>query len=187
MSETPQGLTPPTVQLASLPRQWRAEAEATDPGNFDAVEAGVKHRRFAAAQTLRDCAQELDAILSISPRGCWEHPGVMGYRHPECGFCWHGKDGLDVPVAGQGANQEPRCPRCALAELENAVTWNTSCLSCARLLDSSIAEHERAERAEEKLAAIMKDLVIVLGEAEGFIGGKDNAAFTRLAEAAGVS
>lgn len=33
----------------------------------------------------------------------------------------------------------------------------------------------------------MEDLVAVLSEAEPFIGGKDNAAFTRLAEAAGVS
>ncbi len=33
----------------------------------------------------------------------------------------------------------------------------------------------------------LDDLVTVLEEAEGFIGGKDNPAFTRLAEAAGVS
>ncbi len=35
-----------------------------------------------------------------------------------------------------------------LAELENAVTWETSCLSCSRVLDASAAERERAERAE---------------------------------------
>ena len=51
-------------------------------------------------------------MLSISPRGCWEHPGVMGYQHPDCGFCWHGKDGLDVPTSGHGAAREPVCPRC---------------------------------------------------------------------------
>lgn len=39
--------------------------------------------------------------------------------------------------------------RTKIAEYENAVTWNTSCLSCAKTLDSSIAEHERAERATE--------------------------------------
>ena len=36
----------------------------------------------------------------------------MGYQHPDCGFCWHGKDGLDVPTCGEGANREPACPRC---------------------------------------------------------------------------
>jgi hypothetical protein len=41
--------------------------------------------------------------------------------------------------------------------------------------------------AAEQVTVSLQDLVTVLGEAEGFIGSKDNAAFTRLAEAAGVS
>ena len=103
-SETPQEVTPPTVVLANLPRQWRAEAKSSDP---------------AYGNGLRDCARELAAVLSISPRGCWEHPGVMGYRHPDCGFCWHGKDGLDVPTSGEGANREPSCPRCELSRVRS--------------------------------------------------------------------
>ena len=39
-----------------------------------------------------------------------------------------------------------------LAELENAVTWGTSCLSCSRVLDEAMAERERAEHAEARLA-----------------------------------
>jgi hypothetical protein len=35
-----------------------------------------------------------------------------------------------------------------LAEYENAITWNTSCLACSRTLDASIRDHDRAERAE---------------------------------------
>jgi hypothetical protein len=41
-----------------------------------------------------------------------------------------------------------------LYDYGNAIEWNTSCTSCARVLDTSIAEYERAERAEAKLAAI---------------------------------
>lgn len=37
---------------------------------------------------------------------------------------------------------------------ENAITWNTDCTSCARILDSAVAERERAEQAEAKLAVI---------------------------------
>ena len=110
----PGGTAPPTVQLASLPRQWRAEADATDRGLPSAPDD------HACATALRDCAQELDEILSISPRGCWEHPGVMGYQHPDCGFCWHGKDGLDVPTSGEGANRGPTCPRCELSRVQSA-------------------------------------------------------------------
>lgn len=35
-----------------------------------------------------------------------------------------------------------------VAEYENAITWDTSCLACSATLDSSIKEHERAEKAE---------------------------------------
>ena len=41
-----------------------------------------------------------------------------------------------------------------LYDYGNAIEWNTSCTSCARVLDTSIAEYERAERAEAKLSAI---------------------------------
>ena len=41
-----------------------------------------------------------------------------------------------------------------LLELENAITWGTSCLSCSAFLDRANAERERAERAEARLAAI---------------------------------
>jgi regulator of sirC expression with transglutaminase-like and TPR domain len=42
----------------------------------------------------------------------------------------------------------------AFAEYENAINWMTTCTSCARVLDSSIRETERAERAEATVARI---------------------------------
>jgi hypothetical protein len=50
------------VTLASLARDWRAEAEAIDPGKVTPDESGSSHRRFARAQALRDCAAELEAL-----------------------------------------------------------------------------------------------------------------------------
>jgi hypothetical protein len=44
----------------------------------------------------------------------------------------------------------------ALAEYENAITWLTTCLACARVLDSGIRETERAERAEAAHDAVRK-------------------------------
>jgi hypothetical protein len=52
--------------------------------------------------------------------------------------------------------------RSRLAELENAITWGTSCTSCARVLDSANVERERAERADEKLI----DVVALIGQFE---------------------
>ena len=75
---TPQDVMPPTVVLASLPRQWRVEADTTDPGETSLFADIASVRRGAYATALRDCAQELDGVLSISPRGCWEPPGCHG-------------------------------------------------------------------------------------------------------------
>jgi hypothetical protein len=47
-----------------------------------------------------------------------------------------------------------------IADYENRITWETNCGSCARILDASIREHERAERAEaalDRVRAIAQD------------------------------
>jgi hypothetical protein len=41
-----------------------------------------------------------------------------------------------------------------LASYDSAISWATSCTACARTLDASIADHDRAEAAEAKLAAL---------------------------------
>ena len=89
-------------------------------------------------------------------RGCGQHPGVIGYEHPECGFHWHGKDGLDVPAGPMaGGAQEPVCPRCALRQAEEHAQ------SLAGDLDDAaehIAEWRReAERLKRALQAIERD------------------------------
>jgi hypothetical protein len=42
----------------------------------------------------------------------------------------------------------------ALADYENRITWHTTCSSCARILDSSIRETERAEQAVAAIARV---------------------------------
>lgn len=41
----------------------------------------------------------------------------------------------------------------ALAELNSAICWDTTCLNCASLLNASYGEYVRAEKAAEHLAA----------------------------------
>ena len=52
--------------------------------------------------------------------------------------------------------ERARAAEAKLAELENAITWNTSCTSCARVLDSAYEQTCRAEAAEGKLAEIRR-------------------------------
>lgn len=42
----------------------------------------------------------------------------------------------------------------ALAEYEHTINWMTTCTSCARVLDSSIRETERAERTAATIARV---------------------------------
>ena len=56
------------------------------------------------------------------------------------------------PVAA--AVERAEAAEARLLELENAITWGTSCLSCSAFLDRASAERERAEQAGAKLAAL---------------------------------
>jgi hypothetical protein len=70
-----------------------------------------------------------------------------------------GWEGLD-----EGQREvDMRIGEAVAARYENAITWNTSCLGCATLLDSCYDETCRREQAEAKLAAV-RDLVRQLGD-----------------------
>ena len=71
----------------------------------------------------------------------WEdHPG----QHAAC----------DAAIAGLRVRAEAAEAR--LLELEGAITWNTSCTSCSRVLDSAYAETVRREQAEARLERLRK-------------------------------
>lgn len=80
----------------------------------------------------------------------------LDYCALRCKVCEH-QIGAAAKVMAEAVSAERERAEAAearLAELENAVTWNTSCTSCARVLDRSVADYERAEKAEGKLARI---------------------------------
>jgi hypothetical protein len=62
--------------------------------------------------------------------------------------------GLDPARSGSPHEVLQQCLK-VIAEHENAITWDTTCLACATMLDRAYAETCRAERAEAKLAAIV--------------------------------
>lgn len=72
------------------------------------------------------------------------------------------ENGRGVPGAGdempEVAQAELEALRRKVAEYENAIDWMTTCTSCAAVLDSSISELARAERAQgalSRLAAVI--------------------------------
>lgn len=67
----------------------------------------------------------------------WDHSRSIWYAH------------ADAAIAAV----QPELDR--LADYENRITWETSCGACARVLDSSIKETERAEKAEAALREVL--------------------------------
>lgn len=75
-------------------------------------------------------------------------------------------DGLAATIAAAVAVERNRAEaaEAQLAAYENAITWDTSCLGCATILDSAIKETFRRETAEEKLAEAREILGNFLGQ-----------------------
>jgi hypothetical protein len=55
----------------------------------------------------------LDAAIDAA-REAVDAPLSPFYEHPECGFHWHGRDGMDIPLR----DGQPVCPRCELAKVQ---------------------------------------------------------------------
>jgi hypothetical protein len=77
------------------------------------------------------------------------------YSHEECGFHWHGRDGLDIPMR----DGQPICPRCELVRLTPVSVPTDAALHSAisRLFASEqelTATRRRAEIAEAELEAL---------------------------------
>lgn len=79
--------------------------------------------------------------------GTTEPPLSPYYSHEVCGFHWHGRDGLDIPVR----DGQPICPRCELEEAER----RTSCF--LRDLKRAWGERDRASAAIERVRAVLDD------------------------------
>ncbi len=60
----------------------------------------------------------VDAVLAVLPasvdRAAEDAPLSPFYEHPDCGFRWHGRDGMDIPMR----DGQPVCPRCELSKVE---------------------------------------------------------------------
>jgi hypothetical protein len=76
---------------------------------------------------------ELDALRAIA----------RGY----CPACGRG-DAAPTVDDWQRERQRAETAEAKVLDYENRITWHTTCASCARILDSSIRETERRERAE---------------------------------------
>lgn len=79
------------------------------------------------------------------------------YEYRERTMFWPETGGVTEEIARlatRGALEAVKPELDRIADYENRITWDTTCGSCARILDSSIRETERAERAEASVQRV---------------------------------
>lgn len=104
-------------------------------GENPCVRTGVNDRAISSDARLREqVAQALYDHLT------GDHRADSPWEAVKAGYLDAADAVLRVPAI--------RDMRERIVDYENRITWETSCGSCARVLDSSILEHERAEKAE---------------------------------------
>ncbi|WP_328336799.1 hypothetical protein [Streptomyces violaceus] len=102
------------------------------------------------------------------------------YEHPDCGFRWHGRDGMDIPMR----DGQPVCPRCELAAVEKKLRHSE------KLREELRAESRRRGKVKLEYAERIRRLEIQLDEVRTQLGaeilraGQAEAELRRMADEA---
>ncbi|MFF7308127.1 hypothetical protein [Streptomyces sp. NPDC008137] len=112
------------------------------------------------AADIAELRRMLDADALLSPF----------YEHPDCGFRWHGRDGMDVPVR----DGQPVCPRCELAKAEKKLAAlqrrrDEVGAECKRRGKRVLEQSEQILALERQLDEVRKQLgaeILRTGQAE---------------------
>lgn len=98
-----------------------AKGDHTHCGVTCETEVPTEHlRNFVIAKGYPGTKGALDELLR---RARAERPLSPYYEHPACGFHWHGRDGMDIPVR----DGQPVCPRCELRRLADVAQQAEPC------------------------------------------------------------
>ncbi|MFD9443376.1 hypothetical protein [Streptomyces sp. NPDC060001] len=107
------------------------------------------------------------AVLLREP----EEPLSPYYEHPKCGFHWHGRNGMDIPVQDDG---QPVCPRCELAKVQKQLDYTQRRrdkvgAECKRRGKIKLEQAETIARLERQLDEVRTQLgaeILRAGQAE---------------------
>lgn len=108
---------------------WEPPGETTCEFWNDRDRVLITNRKLPAVAYLDDRAVRfVDWDQALSALGTTDPPLSPYYSHEACGFHWHGRDGLDIPMR----DGQPVCPRCELtAATTNVVVARLTAL-CER-------------------------------------------------------
>lgn len=98
-------VAPPAADRADLRRRFGEVLRRW--GLLDEVNDPKAAEEFAVTDLLAVLAEHGQDERAAEP------PLSPDYEHPECGFRWHGRDGMDIPMR----DGQPICPRCEIERL----------------------------------------------------------------------
>jgi|GEM_PF-4678604 len=111
----------------------------------------LDHAIQAAAKALLPWADDEDAHALFE----WHHCDGCPSRGGPCACSGQPWPSAAVQAAITAAwpllERDLRAAQTKLQEYEHAIDWAVTCTACAKVLDASIAEHERAEQAADQL------------------------------------
>ncbi|KOX32837.1 hypothetical protein ADL07_11795 [Streptomyces sp. NRRL F-4707] len=124
-----------------------------------------------------DAAEGADAVLAVLPAPVGhatdtsaEPPLDPNYSHEACGFHWHGRDDMDVPMR----DGQPVCPRCELAKVQKKLDHTQKMrdevgVECKRRGKRVLEQSERVIVLERQVDEVQRQLgaeILRAGQAE---------------------
>ena len=173
---------PNTPPSRPEPRGVATDPQTDCPVNDMSELYAVQHAITEAGGKLTpDVHKALDALREAWDAGLRraqaEAPLSPDYEHPACGFHWHGKDGMDIPMR----DGQPACPRCELARVEKLLAHRER--RCEELRVESKRRGKVKLEYAEKIEQLEKQLDEVRSQlgAEILRAGQAEAELRRLA------
>jgi len=110
-------------------------------------EAAARVRAYIDARTRgQDAPITWDDLRAVLDALADAQTQVAGLKTERAG--WRSIAGVDEIEA------ERDVLRAQVVDYENRIAWHTTCKQCATVLDAGIRDHERAEKAEERVAEL---------------------------------
>jgi hypothetical protein len=115
-------------------------------------------------------AEAEDTALPATASQTAEPPLSPDYSHEACGFHWHGRDGMDIPMR----DGQPVCPRCELAKVTRLLEHTSKRreevgAECKRRGKRVLEQSEQILRLERQIDEVQRQLgaeILRAGQAE---------------------
>ncbi|MFZ4206801.1 hypothetical protein ACOZE4_18385 [Streptomyces griseoincarnatus] len=138
-------------------------------------EGKADHRQHQYDARCALCAGDVDALTEALTSAVLRRMADAGplspyYEHPECGFHWHGRDGMDIPMR----DGQPVCPRCELAKVQKRLDYTQRRrdevgVECKRRGKRVLEQSERITALERQVDEVQRQLgaeILRAGQAE---------------------